>query len=111
MRSGCRSARPDRQQIDQRNLGPVQLPVAGEDAAVLVAVAVAQHDVLLAAAFPDQLGNAGQLVEAAHDGRGIAQVLDGLEQRHHDQVALRTVLQRAAQQAHFLAAAAPRAGR
>jgi hypothetical protein len=38
-------------QIDQRNLGPVQLPVAGEDAAVLVAVAVAQHDVLLAAAF------------------------------------------------------------
>ena len=33
----------------QRDLGPVQLPVAGEDAAVLVAVAVAQHDVLLAA--------------------------------------------------------------
>jgi hypothetical protein len=35
------------EQFHQRDLGAVQLPVAGEDAAVLVAVRVAQHDVLL----------------------------------------------------------------
>ena len=37
------------EQRDQRDLGAVQLPVAGEAAAVLVAVAVAEHDVLLGA--------------------------------------------------------------
>jgi hypothetical protein len=36
------------EQLRQRNLGAVQLPVAGEYAAVLVAVGVAQHDVLFA---------------------------------------------------------------
>jgi hypothetical protein len=30
-------------------------------------------------------------VELAHDGRGIAQVGDGLEQRHHDQVGVASV--------------------
>jgi hypothetical protein len=41
-------------------------------------------------------------VELAHDGRGIAQVLDGLEQRHHDQVVAWPGVQRAAHQADFL---------
>ena len=43
-------ARSGVEQLDQRDLGAVQLPVAGEEAAVLVAVAVAEHDVLLGAA-------------------------------------------------------------
>ena len=90
------------EQVHQRDLGAVQLPVAGEDAAVLVAVAVAQHDVLLGAGALHQLRDAGQGVELAHDGRGVAQVVDGLEQRHDDQVGHRLVVQRAVQQAHFL---------
>ena len=88
-------------QVNQRDLGAVQLPVAGEDATIFVAVAIAQHDVLLATAFLDHLGNAGQLVVAAHDGLGIAQVFNGFKQGHHDQVANRPILQRAAHQAHF----------
>jgi hypothetical protein len=90
------------EQVDQRDLGAVELPVAGEDAAVLVAVGVAQHDVLLGAAALDQLGDAGQRVELAHDGRGIAQVFDGFEQRHDDQVVGGVAVQRAVHQADFL---------
>jgi hypothetical protein len=56
--------------------------------------------------------DAGQRVELAHDGLGVAQVADGLEQRHDDQVVARAVVQRAAQQPALpSAAAAPRAGR
>jgi len=91
-----------RNKVHQRNLGPVQLPVAGEDAAVFVAVGVAQHDVLLGAAALHQRGNAGQGVKLAHDGCGIAQVFDGLEQRHHDQVVGCMRVQRATQQPDFL---------
>ena len=35
-----------------------------------------------------QRRDARQRVEVAHDGRGVAQVVDGLEQRHDDQVEL-----------------------
>jgi hypothetical protein len=48
------------EQFHQRDLGAVQLPVAGEDAAVLVAVGVAQHDVLLAAAALHQRATPGR---------------------------------------------------
>ncbi|KWT90182.1 hypothetical protein APY03_3276 [Variovorax sp. WDL1] len=75
------------EQRHERGAGAVELPVAGEDAAVLVAVAVAQHHILLGARACHQGLDAGQGVEGTHDGRGIAQVLDGLEQRHDDQVA------------------------
>ena len=75
------------EQRHQRDPGAVQLPVAGEDAAVLVAVAVAEHDVLLGARALHQRPDAGQGIEVAHDRRRVAQVVDGLEQRHHDQVA------------------------
>ena len=74
-------------QLYQRNLGTVQLPVAGEDAAVFVAVRVAQHDVLLATAALHQRGNAGQGIKLPHDGCGVAQVFNGFKQRHHNQIA------------------------
>jgi hypothetical protein len=100
------------EQLHQRDLGPVQLPVAGEDAAVLVAVAVAQHDVLLAAGAlpPARQCRAGR--SRPHDGRGIAQVADGLEQRHHDQVATAPLLSSVPRSSPLpFAAAAPPADR
>ena len=93
------------EQAHQRDLGAVQLPVAGEEAAVLVAVAVAEHDVLLAAAGGHHRRDAGQGVVVAHDGFGAPQVTDGLEQRHDDQLGAgrRAVgRQGAVQQAAFL---------
>ena len=56
---------------------------------------------MLRAAALHQVCDAGQGVEGAHDGRGVAQVFNGLEQRHHNQVAYRVGVQRAAQQAGF----------
>jgi hypothetical protein len=90
------------EQLDQRDLGAVQLPVAREAAAVLVAVAVAEHDVLLAAGALHHRGDARQRVEVAHDRCGVAQVADGLEQRHDDQVGLGMSSSVAAQQPRFL---------
>jgi hypothetical protein len=57
---------------------------------------------LLATRALHQCGHAGQGIKVAHDGRGVAQVFDGLEQRHHDQVVVRLCVQCAAHQAHFL---------
>ena len=51
----------------QRDLGAVELPVAREAAAVLVAVAVADHHVLLGARALHHRGDAGQRVVLAHD--------------------------------------------
>ena len=90
------------EQGHQGQLGAVKLPVAGENAAILVAVGIAEHDVLLAAAALDHGGHARQAVEVAHDARRIAQVLDGLEQRHGNQAGHGVGIERAAQQAHFL---------
>ncbi len=98
----ARRARQRREQRGQLDLGAVELPVAGEEAAVLVAVAVADHHVLLAARARDQRQHAGHGIEVAHDGAGAAQVGDGLEQRHDDQVAARLGVERAAQQAGLL---------
>jgi hypothetical protein len=47
------------EQIDQVDLGAIQLPGAGEAAAVLVAVAVGQHDVLLGARSLHEIRNTG----------------------------------------------------
>ena len=94
------------EQFHQRDFGAVQLPVAGEDAAVLVAVAVAEHDVLLAilqiCRALHHPGDAWQAIELAHDGRRVAQVLNRLEQRHDDQVSSGFVVQRALHQTGFL---------
>ncbi len=93
------------EQFHQRNLGAVQLPVAGENPAVFVAVGVAEHDVLLAVAVGVSAlhhgAHAGQGVVVAHDGRGVAQVFNGFKQRHHDQVAGGVFLQQAVHQAGF----------
>ena len=90
------------EQLHQRDLGPVQLPVAGEDSAVLVAVAVAQHDVLLGTRPLHQLRDSGQCIELAHDGSRVAQVRDRLEQGHNDQFRGCHVVQRSAQQSDLL---------
>jgi len=99
------------EQAHQRDLGAIQLPVAGEEATVLVAVAVAEHDLLLAAAARRQAGDAGQREVLAHDRFGVSQVANRLEQRHDDQLAARSGpwrgdgvagVQRAVQQAHLL---------
>ena len=67
--------------IDQCQFSLVERPVAGEDATVFVAVRIAQHDVLLAAAALHHGGDAGQGVIAAHDVRGLLQIFYGLKQR------------------------------
>ena len=75
--------------IEQRNqgyFGAVEFPVAGEDAPILVAVRIAQHDVLLRSAAPDHLCHARQCIKLAHDGRRIAQVFNRFKERHHDEV-------------------------
>ncbi len=90
------------EQLDQCNFCAVEFPVAGKDAAVLVAVRIAQHDVLLGATALYELGNAGQGIELAHDGCGISQVFNGLEQGDHYEVVGGMVVQRAVHQADFL---------
>ena len=90
------------EQFDQRRAGAIQLPVAGEKSAVLVAVAVAEHDVLHRAGARDHAGDAGQRVKAAHDGGGIAQVADLFEQRHDDQIVHGVGVQRPAHEPGFL---------
>ena len=89
------------EQLDQCNLGQVQLPVAGKDATILVAVGITQHDVLLGTAAPHQRRHAGQGIELAHDHGRIAQVFDGLEQRYHDQFGPRLGVERAVHQPGF----------
>ena len=77
--------------------------MAGEEAAVLVAVAVAEHDVLLCPAALQQRQDAGQAAIGAHDWLGLVQVANRLEQWHHDQVGDGgVVVQRAAQQPALL---------
>ena len=83
----------------QLALGLVQRPARGEEAAVLVAVRVAQHHLLGLVAGGQQVPVDGQREQALHDPGGVLQVADGLEQRHD--VDVERVLQRA-QQARFL---------
>ncbi len=71
-------------------LGLVELPAGGDEAAVLVAVRVAQHHLLLAAPAVQQAPVEGQGQQAVQDGAAAAQVLDGLEER--DQVDIQAPL-------------------
>ena len=89
-------------QFDKRDFCAVQLPVARKDAAVFVGVRVPQHDVLFGAAAFHKLCNAGQGIEVAHDGRGIAQVFNRFEQWHDDQVGRGLRVQCASHQSDFL---------
>jgi hypothetical protein len=67
-------------------LGLVYVPAAGHNAAVFVAVAVAQHHFL----HPGLAGPAGGVgQEIVQHLMGVLQVVDGLEQRHHGPLAAR----------------------
>ena len=57
------------------------LPGGGDHAAVLVGVGVAEHDLLLVIPGFEQGLVGGGGPELAADGRGVAQVLNGLEER------------------------------
>ena len=62
-------------------VGLVDLPGAGDHAAVFVGVGVAEHDLLAVVPGFEQglVGFAGP--ELAHDGGGVLEVFDGLEER------------------------------
>ena len=66
----------------ERAVGLVDLPCAGDHAAILVGVGVAEHDFLLVVpGFEKRLvGVAGP--KLAHDGGRVLKVFDGLEERH-----------------------------
>ena len=87
--------------IHQGQFGLVERPVAGENAAVFVAVRVTQHDVLLAAAAFHHGRDARQGVVAAHDVGRLLQVFDGFKQGRHNQLGLSPAVQTALQQAGF----------
>ena len=71
----------------QRALRFVQLPVRGDEPAVLVAVRVPDHHLLQVAPGREVPAVDGQREEPAHEVAAAVQVVDGLEQRHHLQVA------------------------
>ncbi len=65
----------------ERAVGLVDLPGAGDHAAIFVGVGVAEHDLLLVVPGFEQrlVGLAGP--EFAHDGGSVLEILDGLEER------------------------------
>ena len=67
----------------QAVLGLLQAPGARPVAAVLVAVAVAEHDLLEPTAGREVRRVDRMLEESRHHPLGPLEVLDGLEQRHH----------------------------
>jgi hypothetical protein len=84
----------------QFDLGLVQFPARGQEAAVLVAVGVAEHDFLLVAAAGDQLRGRPGAEDAVHGRRALLQILDGFEERDDVDVELRLGTRQ--QQAGFL---------
>jgi len=89
------------EQFDQCELGAIQLPVAREYATVFVAVAVAEHDLLLGTTAFHHREHARQRIEPAHDRSGFAEICNGLEQGHDDEVAAGVRIERPTQQADF----------
>src|SRR5204862_8156992 len=70
------------QDVDQAVLGLVQLPARREEAAVLVAVGVAEHDLLQIAAGLHEVSVEGHRQQLLHAGSAAAEILDGLEEWH-----------------------------
>ena len=68
--------------LDQADLGLVQFPARGDEAAVLVGIGIAEHHLLLAALRIDEPAIFGNRQQAVHDADAGAQVLDRLEQRN-----------------------------
>ena len=81
-----REVREGREEFGERGRGAIELPDARDDSAVLVAVGIAEHDVLRRAGIGDERGDPRQRIEIAHDRRGVAQVFDRLEERRDDQI-------------------------
>jgi hypothetical protein len=67
---------------DQADLGLVEFPARGNEAAILVAVGIAEHHLLHPAAAVDEATIFRQRKQAVHDRGASLQILDGLEQRH-----------------------------
>ena len=68
--------------LDQVQLCPVQRPVRGQVAAVLVGVGVAEHDFLAVAAGGHHRAVQRKVQRRFENRRSTLQVVDGLEQRH-----------------------------
>ena len=69
----------------QGAVGAEDLPGAGEHAAVFVGVGISQHDLLRIAPGLQQPAIAGRLPQLAADGRRVAQIFNGFEQRNRHQ--------------------------
>ena len=68
--------------LHQADLGLVELPARGDEAAVLVGVRIAEHHLLLAAERIDESAVFGDSEQRIHHADAGAQVRDRLEQRH-----------------------------
>ncbi len=69
--------------LDQADLGLVELPARGDEAAVLVGIGIAEHHLLLAAEIVDEAAVFGNGEQPVHHADAGAQVVDRLEQRDH----------------------------
>ncbi|MNC28040.1 hypothetical protein D3C75_762320 [compost metagenome] len=79
--------------------GQAQLPVSGEHTSVLIAVGVAQHNLLLVVGAGYRLPVSGNGEQGGHNRRRIMEIVDSLEQRHR--------LQRTGQIAFLIPAVQP----
>ncbi len=84
----------------QFDLGLVELPAGSQEAAVLVGIGVAEHDLVLVATAGDQCAISRQPEDAVHGDGAFLQVLDGFEQRDDVDVEARGFTRQ--QQAGFL---------
>src|SRR6266851_9722462 len=69
------------ERLDQRELGLVELPGRSEIAAVLVAVGIAEHDLLDVAAGGDQPAIVRLREDRRHDLAAALEIADRLEER------------------------------
>ena len=68
--------------LNERGLGLVEFPARGQKPAILVAVGIAEHDFLRAAAAVEQARVFGQAQQFIHHIAATAQIFDRFEQRH-----------------------------
>ena len=68
--------------LDQRNLGLVELPARSHEAAVLVRVGIAEHHLLNVAARNEEPPVLRNPQEIVHDTGTLTEIRNGLEERH-----------------------------
>ena len=71
------------EQLHQRHLGQVEGPGGGEEAAILVAVGIAKHDLLRISQAVDHAARRRQCQPALHDFSGALKVGDRFEEGDH----------------------------